>query len=560
MLRAKPAGVTSHDVVADVRRSLPRGTKVGHAGTLDPFATGLLLILLGRATRAQRFLMGLPKTYRAVARLGWTSDTGDRDGELARTGRVPERLEIPVGEQLQRPPAYSAVRVGGERAYALARRGEAVETQPRPVTVHAARLLWHEADRAAFEIECSAGTYVRTLIADLGDAYCEELERTAVGPFRLADAGLELPLAEALDFLRAAALERARGPGSEPRPARAARRRRRPRGEADGRRPAGRHRRGARGRAPARRSVRARMKVSQLAEVEPGQEPRSVAIGTFDGVHLGHREVISGADTVLTFDPHPLAVIHPEATPKLIAPFPVKRDLIAELGVDELVMIPFDRGFSEQAPEDFVNDVLIERLGARQVSVGENFRFGQGARGTADLLRSHEEFETRVVPLVEVAGETVSSSHIRGLVAAGDVKQAAVFLGKPFLFEGEVVMGDQRGRELGIPTANLVPDDAYVCPGHGVYAAWANGHATAVNVGVRPTFETGRGLLVEAHLIGFDGDLYGQQLRIAFLERMRGEKRFESVDALVEQMQRDLVQAREIADRSADLLLRFPAR
>jgi riboflavin kinase / FMN adenylyltransferase len=302
------------------------------------------------------------------------------------------------------------------------------------------------------------------------------------------------------------------------------------------------------------------MKVTQLQDVEPGSGPRDVAIGTFDGVHLGHREVIRGADTVLTFDPHPLAVIHPEATPKLISPFAVKRDLIASLGVAEMVIIPFDRGFSEQSAEAFVSEVLIERLGARSVSVGENFRFGQGARGTAEFLRSYGEFDTRVVPLVEVAGETVSSSHIRGLVAAGDVKQAGEFLGEPFLFEGEVVTGDRRGRELGMPTANIVPDDAYVCPGHGVYAASASGYPTAVNVGVRPTFDTGRGLLVEAHLIGFDGDLYGQQLRIAFLERMRGEKRFDSVDALVEQMHRDVGEASEIADRSSDLLLRFPAR
>jgi riboflavin kinase/FMN adenylyltransferase len=298
------------------------------------------------------------------------------------------------------------------------------------------------------------------------------------------------------------------------------------------------------------------MKVTQLLDLEPGSGPRNVAIGTFDGVHLGHREVIRGADTVLTFDPHPLAVIHPEATPKLISPLPVKRDLIASLGVAEMVVIPFDRGFSEQSAEEFVQDVLIDRLGAASVSVGENFRFGKGAKGTSEFLRSHAEFETRVVPLVEVAGETVSSSHIRGLIAAGDVAQAAEFLGEPFLFEGEVVVGDRRGRELGVPTANLVPDDAYVAPGHGVYAAAANGYPTAVNVGVRPTFDSGRGLLVEAHLIGFDGDLYGQQLRIAFLERMRGEKRFDSVDALVEQMQRDLVQAREIADR----LLRFPTQ
>jgi tRNA pseudouridine55 synthase len=190
-----------------VRRARPRGTKVGHAGTLDPFATGLLLVLIGKATRAQRFLMGLPKTYRAVARLGWTSDTGDRDGHLTHTGRLPERLDIAVGEQLQRPPAYSAVKVAGERAYARARRGEAVELEARPVTVYRADLLAHEGERATFEIECSAGTYVRTLIADLGDAYCEELQRTAVGPFRLEQAGSELSLAEALDFLPARPLD-----------------------------------------------------------------------------------------------------------------------------------------------------------------------------------------------------------------------------------------------------------------------------------------------------------------------------------------------------------------
>src|ERR687898_1004101 len=289
------------------------------------------------------------------------------------------------------------------------------------------------------------------------------------------------------------------------------------------------------------------MRVVSLPDVEPGSGPRKVAIGTFDGVHRGHREVIRGADTVLTFDPHPLSVIHPEATPKLISTFPVKRDLIAGLGVEELVVIPFDKGFSSQTAEEFVQEVLIDRLGAEQVAVGENFRFGKGAKGTPEFLAEHTDFETRVVPLVEAAGETISSSHIRGLVAAGEVGTAAEFLGGPFLFESEVVHGDKRGRELGMPTANLVPDDAYVVPGHGVYAAWAHGYPAAVNVGVRPTFQTGRGLLVEAHLVGFDGDIYGETLRIAFLERLRGEKRFESVDELVAQMNRDVEQAREIA-------------
>lgn len=203
VLYPKPAGVTSHDVVATVRRSLPRGTKVGHAGTLDPFASGLLLVLVDRATRAQRYLMALPKTYRAVARLGWRSDTADRDGTLEHTGRVPEQPRIATGDLMQTPPAYSAVKVKGERAYALARRGETPELAARPVTVHRAELLWHEDERAAFEIECSSGTYVRTLVEDLGDAYCDELERTAIGAFRLEDADPErvVPIAEALAFL-----------------------------------------------------------------------------------------------------------------------------------------------------------------------------------------------------------------------------------------------------------------------------------------------------------------------------------------------------------------------
>ena len=287
------------------------------------------------------------------------------------------------------------------------------------------------------------------------------------------------------------------------------------------------------------------MKVTSLPDVSD-QRPRKVAIGTFDGVHLGHREVIRGMDTVLTFDPHPLAVIHPEALPKLLNSFPVKRDLIGGLDVRELVVIPFDRDFAGRSAESFVEDVLIGALGAVEVSVGENFRFGKRAKGTAEFLDSYDEFETRVVPLVEVAGETVSSTHIRGLVAAGEVATAADFLGGPFLLEGTVVEGDRRGRELGMPTANIVPDDALVHPSHGVYAAWAHGHPAAVNVGVRPTFDTGRGLLIEPYLIDFEGDLYGQTLRIAFVERMRGEKRFESVDALVEQMKLDVERAREI--------------
>ncbi|MGE4427139.1 MAG: tRNA pseudouridine(55) synthase TruB [Solirubrobacteraceae bacterium] len=187
----KPAGCTSHDVVARVRRALGgrRARRVGHAGTLDPFATGVLLVLVGRATRLQRHLMALEKTYETVARLGAVSSTGDVDGEIERTGRMPpEPPPLPVGIVRQRPPAYSAVRIGGRRAYALAREGKEVVVPERDVTVHEFVRLWHDGDRSAFRIRCSSGTYVRSLIADLGDAYCEELRRTAIGPYRVEDA------------------------------------------------------------------------------------------------------------------------------------------------------------------------------------------------------------------------------------------------------------------------------------------------------------------------------------------------------------------------------------
>ncbi len=206
MLADKPAGITSHDVVARLRRRY--GAKTGHAGTLDPFATGLLVILLGRrATREQARFMGARKTYRVRARFGAVSTTGDVDGEITITGNLPgAELELPTGEIRQRPPAFSAIKVGGERAYRRARRGERFELPERQVTVHRFELLERADDRAEFEIECSSGTYVRSLIADLGDAYCECLRRTRIGPFSVDEADEDRPLglAEAL-----ARLERA---------------------------------------------------------------------------------------------------------------------------------------------------------------------------------------------------------------------------------------------------------------------------------------------------------------------------------------------------------------
>jgi tRNA pseudouridine55 synthase len=204
ILYDKPAGITSHDVVARVRREFPRGVKVGHAGTLDPFATGLLLVLVGRATRVQRFMMALPKVYEVTARFGAVSSTGDPEGEITLTGVLPDgELSLPLGTVRQRPPAYSAIKIGGRRAYALARAGVEVEMPEREVEVYRFEERVRDGERREFTIECSSGTYVRSLIADLGDAYCEQLRRTRIGEFSVADAdpGRIVELGDALSFL-----------------------------------------------------------------------------------------------------------------------------------------------------------------------------------------------------------------------------------------------------------------------------------------------------------------------------------------------------------------------
>jgi riboflavin kinase / FMN adenylyltransferase len=283
---------------------------------------------------------------------------------------------------------------------------------------------------------------------------------------------------------------------------------------------------------------------------------RALAVGTFDGVHLGHRRVIESAlawgrandalACVVSFDPHPLEVLQPDDPPQLLTTPDIKAELIEGLSVDELLLIPFTREFSQLEAEDFCDGVLVERLKARYVSVGENFRFGYGARGDAALLESRPQFDTAVVPLVQHEGHPVSSSRIRKLLMTGDVSTAAELLGAPFQLPGTVVKGDERGRSLGVPTANLKPPDNVVIPSAGIYAGLALDGPAAISIGVRPTFEDEGDLLVEAHLLDFDGDLYGEELRVVFVERLRDELRFDSADDLVQQMRRDLERVREV--------------
>ncbi len=261
---------------------------------------------------------------------------------------------------------------------------------------------------------------------------------------------------------------------------------------------------------------------------------------------MGHRAVIAGSDTVLTFEPHPATVIGQHGAPPLLTSLDVKVELIAGLGVEELVVVPFNLEFAGQSAQHVVDEVLVRQLGATHVSVGENFNFGHRATGTPQSLAADERFETRIVPLVSVNGEIVSSSRIRSLITAGDVRAATELLGAPFRLRGPVVTGDQRGRELGFPTANLRPHPELILPAHGVYACRVGDHRAAVNVGVRPTFGSDLEPLVEAFLLDFSGDIYGQEITVEFIERLRGEARFESAEALIDQMEADVVRTREL--------------
>lgn len=293
------------------------------------------------------------------------------------------------------------------------------------------------------------------------------------------------------------------------------------------------------------------IEVTSLPEAK--QRPRHVAIGTFDGVHRGHQAVIEGADTVLTFDPHPLEVLHPAALPKLIMTAGVKRDVLDGLGVDELVVIPFDREFASHSAEDFVDHVLVETLSAEKVSVGENFRFGAKASGDTTFLREAGERAGFAVDGLALDGGAVpySSTLVRTLVAEGRLLDAAEVLGRPHEVSGIVTKGDQRGRELGFPTANVPVDEAYAVPPDGVYAGWlvrADGERlpAAISVGTNPTFD-GVERRVESYVLDrTDLELYGEAVRVELIDRLRGMVKYEGIEPLVAQMHQDVEKTRAI--------------
>jgi len=319
--------------------------------------------------------------------------------------------------------------------------------------------------------------------------------------------------------------------------------------------------------------------VSDLADLE--RRPRALAIGTFDGVHVGHRAVIGHAvalaaersllGSVVTFDRHPLAVVDPSHAPRLLTPLTEKIRLIEELGPEELVLLPFDEGLAALTPAGFCDQVLAEALQARVVVVGENFNFGAGGSGDAAQLRTcgaAHGFETVAVGLITEHGKTISSTRIRRLLNHGELEEVREILGRPPSASGLVVVGERRGRTLGVPTANIDVEAGMIFPGRGVYGArvlvdgaWYRG---AVNIGHNPTFRSKAAetthVTVEAFLLGFSGDIYERPIRVDFLHKIRDERRFDAVEELVAQMRRDIAQTADLEDPAfAEVGLAAPA-
>ena len=594
----KPQGFTSFDAVA-VLRGLAREKKIGHTGTLDPMATGVLPVLLGRAAKALNFLPDTDKEYTAAFRLGERRDTGDITGQVVEESAAPvfqEALEAALpafrGEILQVPPMYSAVSVGGKRLYELARKGLEVERQARPVTVSALELLSYDAQsrEGRLRVACSKGTYIRVLIEDIAKAAGSCGTMTALR--RVRACGFGEGDARSLEELKALAAEGRLAAGGaalwgvprgvgQPRPGPALPKRRcigfgaaaarAPRGPVPGEGPPGAvpgaGPRGAGGRPAAVCKIlfgtggNAMRIIHQVGELLAQQRPApcSLALGAFDGLHRGHMAVIHAAcapgaggqalePAVFTFCASP-------SGNSAVLTGRDKERLLEDAGISTLYSLDFAQVRDWQA-EDFVRQVLFAACNARRLCCGEDFRFGKGAAGDVALLRSlcqEAGVELYVVPPVEDGGEKVSSTRIRKAVEAGDIPTANRLLGRPFGFSLEVIHGNHIGTGLGTPTINQAIPEGFVLPRFGVYASWCRVGGQffygVTNVGVKPTVGSDK-VLAETWMPEFSGDLYGKRVRVFLLEFLRPERKFASLEELKAAITYNGRQAQAVAART----------
>lgn len=629
----KPAGITSFKVIAIIRRALGM-KKVGHAGTLDPFATGVLVVCTGRATRAIEYLMNSSKEYLALVEFGTSTTTGDPEGDIIQEaetssltkGDVLKVLDNFRGSIMQKPHAFSAVKHEGKRLYDLARQGKTPEIKARPVTIYGLELsdfTHYETKigiktRAYLRVRCSKGTYIRTLSEDIGKAlglpsYTVELKRTASGDFLVKDS-LDLPLEnverhgvfaqllqsksisidKALSFLpeirclnqfyrfliqgqpllehqvdyqdsrivnetvfllktsdnRLIGLHRYHGPNQ----------------------------RGFKKKQlskpvkifspenPEKSIIRRIVNPNNRSDITGFS--RVLCLGNFDGFHLGHKSIIKKAvelagihentiSSVLLFDPHPEFVVK-NNRPELITTLEKKVKKIFAQAIQEILVISFEPEFAEYSPEKFVKDIIYEKTQAQHVVTGFNYRFGKHASGDVqDLghLCSHLGITVHASKPVKIENITVSSTKIRSFLKKGNIEKAFLFSGHFFQVSGRVIHGFKRGRELGFPTANIrIENKHQLIPGPGVYHARViinkNIYSSAVSIGNNPTFQgmlldneskySKDALYMEAHILDFEGDLYDKILEFEFCEKLRNIVKYDDVENLIKQIQRDI--------------------
>ena len=599
----KPKDFTSQDVLNVIKRNF-RGTKIGHGGTLDPGATGVLPVCLGKGTKLQDHIMGGEKTYIAEIAFGCDSPTLDMDGdyEICDKGFSLEAEDLLsilpefIGEIGQVPPMVSAIKRKGVPLYKLARKGKSVELSPRTVTIYGIEVLAFgkrdDLPLVKLKIICSKGTYIRSLARDLGEALgtkaiVASLERVTAGDFSLAEAytlaeigdlaakgdySFILPLDYCLKNIPAvkcddiaAVTQVLRGAATD----------------ITANIPAGSEVRLldfadnllALGEVTAEQkvqprkvlyTVRQRKKPLQIIDGEfkeyPFSQDTAVALGNFDGVHLGHRYLLEHmaleaenrnlTSLALTFSPHPRDFLTGGAH-KYLQTKEAKARHIGAAGVDALWFMNFDASLASMSAQEFVDNIIIKKLRAKILYVGYNFKFGRGAENNAEWLRKYcavRGIDVRVLEKITYTGIAVSSSNIKDFLCAGDMKRVNELLGYNFSLGGTVVTGRQLGRTIGFPTANLDYSSSVLLPEPGIYITWAKyrgqGHPSVTNIGNCPTVGDNLALTVEVHILDDEPDIYGEDLEVVFLRKLRGEIKFLSLEQLKIKINEDAETAR----------------
>ena len=592
----KERGQSSHQAVAALKRLFR--CKCGHCGTLDPEATGVLPVALGKATRLSEYVMGQEKTYRGEICFGVETDTYDAagnclsqvDASFVTEDAVKALLPRFQGRIMQTPPVISALKQDGEPLYKKARRGETVEVEARPVMIYAMQLIDFTpgaTPHCRIEVVCGQGAYIRSIAHDLGQmlgcgAHLCALRRTRVGNFHIENSytleqisclagqgepSFLRPMPDALSHLPAFVAPRHAmrllTHGNEARLSR----------EEAAQAPwstllqildgkgillgMGSVEQGSGGPVVTMRKVL----IDEAEYRVPADVPVVCAIGNFDGLHLGHqalmkelnrlKEQYHGKSSVLTFSPHPLLLIQGQS-PLLLTGKTLKQELMLEsFGVDQVIILAFNQKLMNSSPSQFVEEVIVP-LGVREVVVGYNFTFAARGAGNAFLLRQECEMRNiRVSIIKEVDSRfgTISSSNIRRHLAEGDLDAVNTMLGYWFTMEGEVIYGNQIGRTLGFPTANFLPEEGQAPPSNGVYAGriccGGNCYDGVINFGVKPTIGGEIQPMVEAHLFDADVNLYGKTARVYLGKFLRPERRFSDLPALQAQIEADSRAARE---------------